>query len=429
MRTILPIYSLPGHDDFSNSCALGGYPWIILSTGDDKRVRLWHIESDRPSGEVLAKLSDSAWKCALSEDGRIAAAACNDGSVSVWDTVNRKKIHSFRHPGFDTAFGVDITPNANFLAASFFNSHTGEGLVVRYCFPPDSHEAYEQNSWSAPMSWNHANIRISRTGDIVAIASSEGLFVFEGSEGSLLFSCSKFSSDFDIAISAYGRRVAVADKSSLRIFFQTSQSSTPLWKVRTYEGYSSPISPSCSFSANGRTVLAAMSDGSFRVWSIFERYPLISLEGHSAPGTGCAIDCTGSTAVTTSVDHTVKIWNLTESEGKKENLSEKRNEINQESSTKQEKESETEAKDDDADSHQPKNTNVTEVKTDSFCNTCAGTVIDSTHSTPESSLQELEVQFGSETRCFLNPEGSRLIFAITHMANHWSKRLSGNEIG
>lgn len=305
MRSLSPKGLLRGHKDFSNFCALSFPPVLALSTSDDCTVRLWDIQNPEKGSATLEKLPDSGWKCALSENGLVAAAACNDGIVRVWCTRDGKKICSTRRRGFDTAFGTALSAAGDVLVASFFSSATSAGALVR--FAVGESRLVELASWSAPLSWNHGAVCVSRAADVVALAAADGLHVFDGVRGTLLFAAPVSSKDFDVTLSASGRRAAVADRYRFRIYYQ---SAFALWRVRTFDGYNSPLAPCCAISGDGRTAVAAQGDATFRVWAVNQRTPIFTLKGHTGVTRGCAISFDGALVLTGSTDSTLRLWGL-----------------------------------------------------------------------------------------------------------------------
>jgi len=423
MQSVSPRRTLVEHNDFSNFCALSGPPWIAVSTGDDRRVNISRLE--RADGDsdfratLLQRLPDTAWKCSITEDGDIAAAACNDGAVRIWRTRDGKRLHTLRQRGFDCAFGVALSASANFLVATFFDSTTENGVMVRFILSADKFSrSMGQTSWRLPLAWNHASVSISRHAEVVSVASNEGLRVFNGYYGTLLFEYSDLSRDFDVSISAAGRRVAVADKHNLRVFYQSSPA---VWRVRTYDGYESPLTPACAISADGQTVIAAMEDGTFRAWNVSHRFPLLSLEGHAAPGRGCAISKDGAVAITTSVDRTVKFWNLVGPETSEENAPETSSTPGEDKKEEERQQSipapepETESSDDT-------------LPSDPGCE-------EPELLTPDSSAEKIELTRGEEFNArlqrantsLLNSEGSSLAFALKCFAGDLMRSISREE--
>lgn len=269
-------------------------------------------------GEIIGRLPDVAWKCTLSENGTLAAAACNDGTVRLWKTNDGLHLCAKHRAGFDCAFGAAFSASGEVLVASFFSSKSGAGALVRYGVTSEG-ELMEVASWKTPLFWNHGSVSVSHNAEMVALAGSDGLHIFDGYRGTLLFSSTAVTEDFDVALSALGRRVAVADRRKLRIYIQGAPD---VWRVRTYEGYIPPLEPCCSISASGKTMVATQGDFTFRVWTVNQRAPVIALVGHNALSRGCAISSDGTVAVTTSVDCTVRVWDLNKSSEKEDSSKE-----------------------------------------------------------------------------------------------------------
>jgi WD40 repeat protein len=78
---------------------------------------------------------------------------------------------------------------------------------------------------------------------------------------------------------------------------------------RTLEGHSSGVN-GVAITRDGSTAVSASSDHTLKVWDLHTGELQRTLQGHSNGVSGVAITPDGSTAVSASYDHTLKVWDL-----------------------------------------------------------------------------------------------------------------------
>lgn len=304
-----PLHTFEGHTDFSTCVALSPGAVCdpsslgrVLSTGDDRTVRLWSFSHKSHSETVLARCTDGGWHCALSADGRVAAAACNDGAVRVWRLDGSSPSASaplvLRQPGNDVAFGVGLSASGSILYATFFCAETARGVLARYRLPSKR----PARTWPHDMYWGRASVRVSRCGSLVALATDVAFLLLDGSTGARKLLRKVPVSEYDLALAADAGRVVAATVEFLRVYSTKSGNDFDL------HGYRHPLSPSVDISSDGRVIVAAQRGYAFAVWRGRSRVPVLALAGSAGLMRGCAISADGSIVAGASVDKHVRVW-------------------------------------------------------------------------------------------------------------------------
>ena len=149
-----------------------------LVSGDDKGVRVWHVE-DGKQMEIVE--TDFVWCLAVSRDGRWIAAGTGWGKVSVWDAKTYEKAisHGEDRNGIN---GVDFSPDSSRLVSA---SHNGTASIwdiptrkrVQTLDHGNTRRDYEKSVVAA---------RYSPQGDRIATATLFSVRVWDSKDGRLL---------------------------------------------------------------------------------------------------------------------------------------------------------------------------------------------------------------------------------------------------
>lgn len=119
------IRALEGHTAAVGDLAFSPDGKTLVSAG--REIKVWSVAD----GKELATLSDDEAACvgrmALHPEGRLAAAACADRAVRLWDLAKRKLVKVYRENP-DTITSVAFSPKGDLVASS---SHDGTIKVWR----------------------------------------------------------------------------------------------------------------------------------------------------------------------------------------------------------------------------------------------------------------------------------------------------------
>lgn len=115
----------------------------LITGSRDHMARIWRARTDYSDNalrfEHALQHPDRVFQCYLSDNGR-AVTSCADGIIRIWEGVDRpfKTINHLRYSNYRNSRACQITPDGDFVLASFFSGHrrsidNGNNFLSSFC--------------------------------------------------------------------------------------------------------------------------------------------------------------------------------------------------------------------------------------------------------------------------------------------------------
>ena len=251
-RNIIKTASFKAHDGAVSGLSLSGDGRLIVTTSNDRTLRIWERESLKDAGAIYM---DDGPATSLSVRNNRALTTHADGSTVIWDLDTRQRLYRFKRN------------DASVWAATFAGS--------------EDRVASAGHDWTVAL-WETAS-------------ESAPARLFEGHESAVQA----------LASDASGRWLASggADKTVKLWDLETRQIK------RTYRNHSDFVS-ALAVSPDSNLVAAASLDGSIKLWSTTSSRPQRTYTAHKARVTSIAFSANGELLVSAAEDGTVRIRGL-----------------------------------------------------------------------------------------------------------------------
>jgi serine/threonine protein kinase len=301
------VHCIQQHQGWVRSVALAPDGGWALSGGDDATVRLWDLTNGREL-LCLAGHTGAVMSIALNGDGSRAVSGGWDGTLRLWDLANGQQLLCLEGnwPAIKT---VALTADGT---RGLF---AGEDRIVHWWDLTNGQAMHCLTGHTAAIH----SVAVSADGRLGLSGSDDHTIrLWDLANGQEI---QRFAGHADavtsVAIAPNGRWV-ISGSSDNTLRFWDLQSGKEL---RCLKGHKNWIN-SVAISADGRRVLTGsggeVRDGKFghgtdttvRLWDVVGGKELHCLEGHTASVTCVALSVEGRVALSGSLDHTVRLWEL-----------------------------------------------------------------------------------------------------------------------
>lgn len=304
----------------------------FVASGEDNGVRLWDLEKPKPN-EPIGNLEGQSGKCvglAFSKDGRLLVASGEQSAVRVWQMADRDALANL--PSEATCAAIDdegiaavgtrsgaIVLYDTFTCQRLRTLVAHRGQVRSICISPDGQRILSCGQDGVVKLWNLASGQAittlsghSQAATAIAFLSSTSA-VSAGEDRTLRFwdlasarqiGMTDSPAVTSLAVSANGRTLlcGMVDGS---VTLRPSSVGTPIWNL---PGRASPIA-SVAFTPDGLRAMVATRDGEILSCDLARGTP-DTLPGKPGPLCGIAMLSDSNTLWSAGQDGTLGLWDL-----------------------------------------------------------------------------------------------------------------------
>jgi WD40 repeat protein len=340
-----------GHSDWVSCAAFSPDGRIIVSGGQDNRLKLWDASTGYELRTLWAHSAsvptdprqfESVHAVAFSPDGRVIVSASD--TIKLWDTASGRELRTL-HGKDETVGPVTFSPNGETIISGGDDGtlalwNIASGRVVRTfivnrnwpvgaaAFSPDG-RTIAASGFNQLKLWDAASGRELRTlvGPRIRISafafSPNGQTIVSGSGNSNGATVTLWDlasgrelrtiaehGDFvnAVAVSPDGRMIVSGSSNPMGDQnFVTLRDAESGRELHTFTGHTYTVT-SVAFSPDGRTVLSGSRDRTLKLWNVEDSRERHTLSGHGAAVNAVAFSPDGRTVAAGSADNALTLW-------------------------------------------------------------------------------------------------------------------------
>ncbi len=301
VATGLPRFTLQDHREswFSGIAFSPDGKTLFSGGGGEPSIRFWDVSTGKPARAPLKPESgvfgDSI---ALRWDGRILAAAADDGTITIWDVAAGSLLRTMKDRENQDAVRVLVFSRDGKTLASSVHSRA----AITFWDPDTGHLTGAIRGHTEPIT----GVDFSPDGKHLASASFD--FTVR------LWDLSQSQEPRALKAKDTVRSVAFGSDGSYLASAGLDQAVT-IWDVaagrpiRTLAGHTALIA-SVAISPDGHRAAAAGDDRSVRIWDVATGAPIHALEGHTDAVRRLAFSPDGKILASASNDRTIRLWDV-----------------------------------------------------------------------------------------------------------------------
>ena len=320
-------------EDFLPDNAMAGWEYLR----DFAWYSLWRLNHDESS--TLRGHIRGIGSLAFSPDGKTLASASDDSNVKLWDVSAKREPDTLKAHG-DSVFAVAFWPDSKTLATASY-----DGVILRdvntkqvlsrlqayddpffaVAFSPDGKTLASRSRKTVSLWDVSTKEKLGKLpdyfGSILAFSPDGKILAGDGRGSTLrlwdvgaqreLTPAPHFGDRLTFAFSPDGKTLAITSRGALRLWDVSTQREELITSPpNEICGRSEDLANAVVFSPDGKTVAAALDDGTLTLWDLITKKKLKTLKGHAERIVAVAFSPDGKTVATGSWDHTVKLWDV-----------------------------------------------------------------------------------------------------------------------
>jgi WD40 repeat protein len=280
---------LQGHDDRVTSVAYNQITSEIVSTSDDKTVRMWSL-----SGDLITTFKghrDRVTSLGIRGDGKVIASGAFDQEIRLWQPKNNLLKTLEGHT--DSVWNIDISPDSQLIASA-----SRDSTIKLWTMAGQSLRTLQGHGDRVNDVEFHPN------GKLLVSGSDDRTVKVWNLQGDIQQSFAAHNSAvFAVTFSPDGKYLATAsDNSEIKIWNLQGQ------LIKTFSGHQGAIIE-INFSPDGKTLASASRDGTVKLWSWTQETTIIkTLRGHRDVVYSVVSSPNSKMWATSSWDGTIKLW-------------------------------------------------------------------------------------------------------------------------
>ncbi|MEH2149988.1 serine/threonine-protein kinase [Nostoc sp.] len=289
--------TLQGHESSVLSVAISPDGKTIASSGDDRKIKLWHLATGKQISSLNA-YSQQVNAVAISPDGKTLVGGGDDNTIKVWNLATEKQIRTLTGHS-DSVHALAISADSQTLVSGsddntirIWDLATGEQIRTLV-----GHTFWVRSVAISPDAVILASGSFDKTIKIWNLTKGYSIRTLLGNSQTVTA----------VAISPDGKTLASASRDR----------TIKLWnlvtgkEIRTLVGHVNTVT-TVAFSADGKILASGSRDRTIKLWNLATGEEILTLAGHTNTVTSLSFSPDDKTLVSGSEDNTIKIWRLSQ---------------------------------------------------------------------------------------------------------------------